>query len=88
MLARMNSDVSASDLQERYRRVRRKMVGASVVFVALCVASALVEHRAVMTAVFSVMVVSEVIVIRKVLRIEKQGLEEAPGTDPGTRRHG
>jgi hypothetical protein len=71
----MNIDVSARDPQERYRIVRRKMVGATVVFLVLCVAATVVEHTAVMAAVLGVVAVSEVIVIRKVLRIERKGLK-------------
>jgi uncharacterized membrane protein (DUF441 family) len=62
------------------------MVGASVVFLALCVAGALAEHSAVTTAVLAVMAVSEVVVIRRVLRIEKHGLEQAAETGLGSRR--
>jgi hypothetical protein len=39
-----------------------------------------------MTAVLAVMAVSEVVVIRRVLRIEKHGLEQAAETGLGSRR--
>jgi hypothetical protein len=78
-VARMNIDGSARNPQERYRVVRRKMLGTSVVFLILCIAAVLSEHTAVMTVVIGVVAVSEIIVIRKVLRLERRAaLEQEP----------
>jgi hypothetical protein len=74
----MNTEGLARDPQGRYRRTRRKLVGATLVFLLLCVATALVEHSTVITVVVAVIGVGTVVVIRKVLQIEKRGSDQSP----------
>jgi hypothetical protein len=77
----MNTDVSTGDPQARYRRTRRKLVGATGVFLLLCIATALIEHTTLITAVVAVLCVSTVVVIRKVLQIEKKLPGQSPPSD-------
>jgi hypothetical protein len=74
----MNTEGLARDAQGRYRRTRRKLVGATLVFLLLCVATALVEHTVVITVVVAALGVSTVVVMRKVLQIEKRGPDQSP----------